>query len=275
MTNLKLDIEDKLWAYLESEDVYQMLYLMYILITPKDRADHALQNCRNITDELHPVSKLCFDIAARHTLPVEIKIFEGERGLANHIMGCISDTDFLYFYFQPRILDQLDFDEISHIVEHELGHYFYSTKVSPEEMFSLKILNLLGLADKDKIRITTLAFLLAHISEFNADRFAVFTSKNIHGYNRAMKKLYDKELQRNSDPKKIDEIIKLREHDWKLKFLLAHPIIEDRAAALNCLEKYIDDTDFDINKTPDVYNKMLELLNYKEFMQEYGEYYGN
>jgi hypothetical protein len=273
MTNLRLDIEDKLWTYLNTEAAFQLIDFFLMQLPSNERADNTLANCKEIIDPYHSIYRLCHGIAKIHGVSVTIKIFEGDEYKFDQIFGCIPGDNFLYFYFQPRILTQLFENEINLIIRHEIGHYFFRTSCNPEEIIKKGLHKKFIAGEKDQLRFKCISLMLSQISEFNADRFAAFDTKNILAYQDTLKKLYKAEELLKTNPTSIEERRKLIAFDWKNRFESSHPLIDDRVAALDFIEKYVNDTNFDINKAPEVYDKMLELLSYKEFMQEYGDYY--
>jgi hypothetical protein len=103
--NLKLDIEDKLWGYFENDRTIQVLFKLNNHISAKIRAESALLACQEIKDRLHPITNLCFDLAEKHKVPIKIKVFEGDLGNADKVIGCISGPDYIYLHYLQRTQD--------------------------------------------------------------------------------------------------------------------------------------------------------------------------
>jgi len=107
----------------------------------------------------------------------------------------------------------------------------------------------------------------------NADRFAVFATGDVAGYIACIIKIDEYYKSIELEPKVRKQVIQLRNSGWKGRYTTTHPYAEDRIIALQCLEDHVHNEDFNISKSPEVYHQMLKLLNYDEFMSEFGEFY--
>lgn len=273
MYNLKLDIEELLWKYVETEMAVQLFKNTIFSVSSKDLADHELMDCKQISEKDNPFAKLCFGLAEKQNITVELKVFDADQSNKKDILSCNPGPDYLYFLFHNRLLEQFDLSEISFMIMHEFGHYHFRTDFNPEKIITHKLYYLSSPTEIDFNRFKLIANLLSHISEYNADRYAAFSTKDLQGYKRAFLKLSDYVSQQHSNTLSIVDKSKKASMDWKNKFKSSHPQIVDRIAALDCLEKHIKNPNFDINQTPEVYNRMLELLSYDQFILEFGEYY--
>lgn len=273
MINFKLDIEERIWTYVETESAIKSFMDVFSIISMQEWADREFKDCIRIDDTSNPIVKLCFEISDSLNLNVDLKIFEGGHCNIQNVLGCAPGNGFIYFFYQHRLIKHLELSEISLMLMHEFGHYHFRNNYNPEKIATHPFYYFSAPSEDDHIRFGTIAFLLSHISEYKADLFAAFKNKDIQRYKKAILKLYKIEMDQNPNCVSIEERRTQIDIDWKKKFKSSHPFIEDRIAFLDCIEKYIHDTSFDINQTPEVYNKVLELLSYNEFIKEYGEYY--
>jgi hypothetical protein len=194
MTNLKLDIEDNLWAFVETEAAVQLFKDTYFNIPAKDWANQEFEDCKQIVDLDNPFANLCYEIAAKHNINVDLKIFEGGDSKIKYVLGCTLGDDFLYFFYHPRLLESLELSEISFLLIHELGHYHFRKNISPEKIVIHPFYFFSCPSETDFNRFRSIACLLSHISEYNADRFAAFNTRDLRGYKKAMLKIFNVEL---------------------------------------------------------------------------------
>lgn len=272
MKNLKLDIEEKLWSYLESEGAFEILLGLFNLIPSKEWTEKYLKESKEITDHENPIAKMCVELTNKHKISVEVKVFNSANSNIGDKIGCCQGDDYLYFFYNPVIIKVFNLSDISYILQHEIGHFIFRTTFNPEKFKLIgSSISILMPNENDQARFFLLANMISHISEFNADRFAVFATKDVAGYIACLKKFAEFYKSIEFDPEIRKRFVKLRNSNWKGKFLTTHPADEYRITALQCIENHLHNDDFDINGVPEVYNQMLKLLSFDEFVSEFGE----
>ncbi|HOY30378.1 MAG TPA: hypothetical protein PKW80_00725 [Bacteroidales bacterium] len=270
--NFILDIEKKLWEYYELEPTIKSGKSFEKLIGDEPTIIGLRENRKVISDIENPVLKAVNKIINTQNLSTKFVVLEDINEHSNSIMSCFSSPDCSYIYYHSFFLETFNEVETLSIVAHEIGHSIFLMPVNPANYTDL--FAKFYASDRDSLfRFITLSHILTHLNEYNADRYSFFVTHDINIYEDCFNKqdaLVHRIFPGQSTEKEISEFFS---QGWQYTFTFKHPTLKNRLEALRLVADRIYASDFNVNKEPQMRQKLEDLVSYNKFMESYGKYY--
>jgi len=270
MDRLKLDIENKIWEYFFAK-VKGFPFCEMYLSNLYNKQGFSYKNCEVeilLNDKSNPVSLAVQKILTEQDLSFGIKIFQVEYEKSKILMGCVPVEDGnkteIYIFYDSHLLDILTESEILFGVAHEVGHHVIQQPGSPKDIFNLACLHSLS-ESHEMEQIKIISNFLSQLSEYNADRYALFITKDISICNSALNKIGEEESKKNPLEQTQEERQTMFREDRLAKLTMRHPVLEDRIKAQEIVANFIGDSNFVLSENPKICKQLKELLCFDEF----------
>jgi hypothetical protein len=271
MKGLKLKIEDELWQYLYKDPIFNSFKPLLDIGSCLEKAELVKPDCLQITDLNNLVVKSLNRILNEQNFIVNAEVFQNVAGKTDHTIACIPCKDNILIHYHPILLEKFSESEIEVLIAHEVGHYIFQNDYTPDILMG-PISNHMR-PTKESERFNILANMLAHLNEYNCDRYALFIAKDLNLIQDTYRKNF--EVTQLFIPNSIrkDQLDDLKIGPWQKRFVSDHPLNEDRETALKLVKNKIQNINYDINDDNELINNLLQLVCYNEFIEEYGDFY--